>query len=84
MFEDGLDKVLSGVTTVEELLRVAAPPALALVNVASVVSPATPSRETPQDVFRSDSHVTSSEQASRAGEKNDSHSPNLLYGKHHD
>jgi type II secretory ATPase GspE/PulE/Tfp pilus assembly ATPase PilB-like protein len=30
MFEDGLDKVLAGVTTIEELLRVAAPPALIL------------------------------------------------------
>ncbi len=30
MFEDGLDKVLAGITTIEELLRVAAPPALIL------------------------------------------------------
>jgi len=30
MFEDGLDKVLAGITTIEELLRVAAPPALVL------------------------------------------------------
>ncbi|MDD4628721.1 MAG: ATPase, T2SS/T4P/T4SS family [Candidatus Peribacteraceae bacterium] len=30
MFEDGFDKVLAGVTTIEELLRVAAPPALVL------------------------------------------------------
>ncbi|MDD5041085.1 MAG: GspE/PulE family protein [Candidatus Peribacteraceae bacterium] len=28
MFEDGFDKVLAGVTTIEELLRVAAPPAI--------------------------------------------------------
>jgi len=30
MFEDGLDKMLAGVTTIEELLRVAAPPAIVL------------------------------------------------------
>lgn len=30
MFEDGLDKVLEGMTTIEELLRVAAPPAVVL------------------------------------------------------
>ncbi|MFH1443991.1 MAG: ATPase, T2SS/T4P/T4SS family [Candidatus Peregrinibacteria bacterium] len=30
MFEDGFDKVLAGVTTIEELLRVAAPPAIIL------------------------------------------------------
>lgn len=30
MFEDGFDKVLAGVTTIEELLRVAAPPAIVL------------------------------------------------------
>lgn len=30
MFEDGFDKVLAGITTIEELLRVAAPPAIIL------------------------------------------------------